>query len=53
MSRGLQVRFGDERLRDADGRLTAIATARLVGELSAERDRIDRAIADLIRAAMS
>ncbi|MEU2253939.1 MerR family transcriptional regulator [Nocardia xishanensis] len=36
-------------MRDADGRPNEIATPKLVGELTAERDRIDRMIADLIR----
>ncbi|MGW4725052.1 MerR family transcriptional regulator [Streptomyces sp. S1] len=36
-------------MRDADGAPSEIATPRLVDELSAERDRIDRTIADLVR----
>ncbi|WP_432063178.1 MerR family transcriptional regulator [Streptomyces sp. S1] len=36
-------------VRDADGAPSEIATPRLVDELSAERDRIDRTIADLVR----
>ncbi|MFB7025970.1 MULTISPECIES: MerR family transcriptional regulator [unclassified Streptomyces] len=36
-------------MRDADGAASEIATPRLVDELSAERDRIDRTIADLVR----
>ncbi|MFZ4302603.1 MerR family transcriptional regulator [Streptomyces cinereoruber] len=36
-------------MRDADGAASEIATTRLVDELSAERDRIDRTIADLVR----
>ncbi|MFI7687434.1 MerR family transcriptional regulator [Nonomuraea sp. NPDC049655] len=36
-------------MRDADGRPTEIATPRLVRELTAQRDRIDHMITDLIR----
>jgi hypothetical protein len=36
-------------LRDTDGGPSEIAAPRLVGELTAERDRIDRMISDLIR----
>ncbi|TQM32792.1 MerR family transcriptional regulator [Nocardia bhagyanarayanae] len=36
-------------MRDSDGRPNEIATPKLVAELTAERDRIDRTIADLIR----
>ncbi|WP_369246810.1 MerR family transcriptional regulator [Streptomyces sp. R41] len=36
-------------MRDADGGPSAIATPRLVADLAAERDRIDRTIADLVR----
>ncbi|MFC1437741.1 MerR family transcriptional regulator [Streptacidiphilus sp. N1-10] len=36
-------------MRDADGGPSEIATAQLVDELAAERDRIDRMIGDLIR----
>jgi len=36
-------------MRDADGGPSEIATPRLVAELAAERDRIDRTIGDLIR----
>lgn len=36
-------------MRDADGGPSEIATPRLVAELAAERDRIDRMITDLIR----
>jgi DNA-binding transcriptional MerR regulator len=36
-------------MRDADGAPSEIATPRLVDELAAERDRIDRMITDLIR----
>ncbi|MEU3028770.1 MerR family transcriptional regulator [Streptomyces incarnatus] len=36
-------------MRDADGGPNEFATARLVDELAAERDRIDRLIADLVR----
>ncbi|MEV0375995.1 MerR family transcriptional regulator [Streptomyces sp. NPDC050636] len=36
-------------MRDADGGPNEIATPRLVNELSAERDRINRKITDLIR----
>lgn len=36
-------------MRDTDGRPSAIATPRLVADLTAERDRIDRTIADLVR----
>jgi DNA-binding transcriptional MerR regulator len=35
-------------MRDADGRPSVIATPQLVVELTAERDRIDRMITDLI-----
>jgi DNA-binding transcriptional MerR regulator len=35
-------------MRDADGGPNEFATPRLVGELAAERERIDRMIADLI-----
>ncbi|MYX40159.1 MerR family transcriptional regulator [Streptomyces sp. SID89] len=35
-------------IRDADGGPSEIADAQLVDELTAERDRIDRAIADLL-----
>ncbi|GGX26144.1 MerR family transcriptional regulator [Streptomyces chryseus] len=36
-------------MRDADGGPSAIATDRLVADLTTERDRIDRMITDLIR----
>jgi DNA-binding transcriptional MerR regulator len=36
-------------MRDADGAPSELATPQLVDELSAERDRIDRTIADLVR----
>ncbi|NYI04700.1 MerR family transcriptional regulator [Allostreptomyces psammosilenae] len=36
-------------MRDADGGPSEIATPRLVGELAAERERIDRMIDDLVR----
>ncbi|MEW1900670.1 MerR family transcriptional regulator [Streptomyces sp. NPDC086147] len=36
-------------MRDADGAASEIATPRLVDELNAERDRIDRTIADRVR----
>ncbi|MGW3010155.1 MerR family transcriptional regulator [Streptomyces sp. NPDC001219] len=36
-------------MRDADGGPSALATPRLLTELTAERDRIDRTIADLLR----
>ncbi|WP_435191902.1 MerR family transcriptional regulator [Streptomyces sp. bgisy126] len=36
-------------MRDTDGAASEIATPRLVDELGAERDRIDRTIADLVR----
>ncbi len=36
-------------MRDRDGGPSAIATPRLVQDLTAERDRIDRMIADLRR----
>ncbi|OKK02500.1 MerR family transcriptional regulator [Streptomyces sp. CB03234] len=36
-------------MRDADGGPSEIATARLVADLTTERDRIDRLIADLLR----
>ncbi|MBL1082195.1 MerR family transcriptional regulator [Streptomyces actinomycinicus] len=36
-------------MRDQDGGPSAIATPRLVDVLAAERDRIDRMIADLVR----
>lgn len=36
-------------LRDTDGSPSEIATAQLVDELTAERDRIDRMIGDLFR----
>ncbi|MGW2303308.1 MerR family transcriptional regulator [Streptomyces sp. NPDC001809] len=36
-------------MRDADGGPSDIATPRLVEELRAERERIDRTIADLVR----
>ncbi|MEU7860670.1 MerR family transcriptional regulator [Nonomuraea sp. NPDC049141] len=36
-------------MRDADGRPSEIATPRLVTDLAAERDRINRMITDLIR----
>ncbi|WP_395358436.1 MerR family transcriptional regulator [Streptomyces sp. YH02] len=36
-------------MRDTDGAPSAIATPRLVEELHAERERIDRTIADLVR----
>jgi DNA-binding transcriptional MerR regulator len=36
-------------MRDADGGPSAIATPRLVDDLTRERDRIDRMIADLMR----
>ncbi|MGW4347827.1 MerR family transcriptional regulator [Streptomyces sp. NPDC004690] len=36
-------------IRDADGGPCEIADAQLVDELTAERDRIDRMIADLLR----
>lgn len=36
-------------MRDADGGPSAIATPHLVAELSAERDRINRMIGDLVR----
>ncbi|SCL44335.1 DNA-binding transcriptional regulator, MerR family [Micromonospora citrea] len=35
-------------MRDADGRPSAIATPQLVVELTAERDRIDRMITELV-----
>jgi DNA-binding transcriptional MerR regulator len=37
-------------MRDADGGPSEIATARLVNDLVAERDRIDRMMVDLVRA---
>ncbi|MYU36877.1 MerR family transcriptional regulator [Streptomyces sp. SID8358] len=36
-------------VRDADGGPSAIATPRLVGDLTTERERIDRQITDLLR----
>ncbi|WP_439944358.1 hypothetical protein [Streptomyces sp. BBFR115] len=36
-------------IRDADGGPSEIADAQLVYELTADRDRIDRTIADLLR----
>ncbi|MFF3938782.1 MerR family transcriptional regulator [Streptomyces phaeofaciens] len=36
-------------MRDADGGPSAVATPRLVADLGAERERIDRTIADLLR----
>ncbi|MEU0272687.1 MerR family transcriptional regulator [Streptomyces sp. NPDC006307] len=36
-------------LRDADGGPSEVATARLVAELTEERERIDRMIGDLLR----
>ncbi|MFD1497530.1 MerR family transcriptional regulator [Streptosporangium lutulentum] len=36
-------------MRDADGGPSEIATSRLVNDLIAERDRIDRMMADLVR----
>ncbi|MEU1055850.1 MerR family transcriptional regulator [Streptomyces sp. NPDC005876] len=36
-------------MRDADGGPSAVATPRLVEDLAAERARIDRTIADLLR----
>ncbi|MEU4739240.1 MerR family transcriptional regulator [Actinosynnema sp. NPDC023658] len=36
-------------MRDADGGPSEIATPRLVDDLAAERDRIDRLIGDLVR----
>ncbi|MGW1407225.1 MerR family transcriptional regulator [Streptomyces sp. NPDC002403] len=36
-------------VRDADGGPSAIATPRLVGDLTVERDRIDRKISELLR----
>ncbi|MEV7795638.1 MerR family transcriptional regulator [Streptomyces sp. NPDC087512] len=36
-------------MRDTDGGPSAVATPRLVSDLAAERERIDRTIADLIR----
>lgn len=36
-------------MRDTDGGPSEIATPRLVAELSAERERIDRTIAELVR----
>ncbi|MFB9832704.1 MerR family transcriptional regulator [Actinoallomurus acaciae] len=36
-------------MRDADGGPSTIATPRLVADLTAERDRIDRMIGDLVR----
>ncbi|MFH0180056.1 MULTISPECIES: MerR family transcriptional regulator [Streptomyces] len=36
-------------MRDSDGGPSAVATPRLVADLTAERDRIDRTIADLVR----
>jgi DNA-binding transcriptional MerR regulator len=36
-------------MRDADGRPSEVATPRLVTDLAAERDRINRMITDLIR----
>ncbi|TXS40767.1 MerR family transcriptional regulator [Streptomyces sp. uw30] len=36
-------------MRDADGGPSVIATPRLVEDLTAERERIDRTIADLVR----
>ncbi|AIR98766.1 MerR family transcriptional regulator [Streptomyces glaucescens] len=36
-------------MRDDDGGPSAVATPRLVAELTAERDRIDRTIRDLLR----
>ncbi|MFD5027526.1 MerR family transcriptional regulator [Streptomyces sp. NPDC058373] len=36
-------------MRDSDGGPAAVATPRLVADLSAERARIDRTIADLLR----
>jgi DNA-binding transcriptional MerR regulator len=36
-------------MRDTDGGPSEIATARLVADLTAERDRIDRTITDLLR----
>ncbi|MEU4954445.1 MerR family transcriptional regulator [Streptomyces lavendulae] len=36
-------------MRDTDGRPSEVATPQLVDELTAERDRINRLIADLVR----
>src|SRR5437763_1592705 len=36
-------------IKDADGRPSAVATPKLVSELTAERARIDRLIGDLLR----
>lgn len=36
-------------MRDTDGRPSAIATPKLVSDLTAERERIDRMITDLVR----
>ncbi|MGK5556008.1 MerR family transcriptional regulator [Actinomadura kijaniata] len=36
-------------MRDADGRPSEAATPKLVDELTAERDRIDRVITELVR----
>ncbi|WP_320781674.1 MerR family transcriptional regulator [Streptomyces sp. CRN 30] len=36
-------------MRDTDGGPSAVATPKLVGDLGAERERIDRMIADLVR----
>jgi DNA-binding transcriptional MerR regulator len=36
-------------MRDTDGGPSAVATPRLIADLTAERDRIDRTIADLLR----
>ncbi|MEU7281488.1 MerR family transcriptional regulator [Streptomyces sp. NPDC045431] len=36
-------------MRDVDGGPSAVATARLVAELTEERERIDRMIGDLVR----
>lgn len=36
-------------MRDADGGPSVVATPRLVADLTAERSRIDRTIADLLR----
>jgi hypothetical protein len=36
-------------MRDADGGPSAVATPKLVADLVAERDRIDRMITDLVR----
>ncbi|MFI6008575.1 MerR family transcriptional regulator [Streptomyces sp. NPDC051243] len=36
-------------MRDTDGGPSAVATPRLVEDLTAERDRIDRMITDLVR----